>query len=1305
MKKHLIRFLKILTYITIVLISIGVIAALSIQTRFFKDWLRDKIVVAANQNLNGQLTIGQINGSFLTNLELNDIELTQKTDVILALPKLAIEYRLLPLIFNEIQIKTFHIDSVNLQLQQLQDSTWNIANLAKDGTPPEPQTEKQANKPFGFLVQLDDFRINDASIRISAQDSLIPSQINDINLDASVLYSQQRQRLHLKEFRFRSERPDFVLKELSFLTERSENSLLLKDFIIRTAKNKLHAQSKYDSDKIPEISGELKTEPLQAEEFSAFFPDLQLHANPELWLSLHSRDDSLQADLVISEADQQIRLQLSSDNFKSFLQKSEVHTPRYTLRLSASKLNLAHWLGDPAMDYLINGSLKLEGQGIKPEKADLKLTGKFTDCQFFQRPVSDIELNFNYRKGDLNGKMSARAGFGRLDLKSEVRHIPDSAIYNLQLDSKRFDVSAITGNDSLATDIRMHLSVSGEGSDPDKIAGVANVSFAPSSIAGIQIDTMQANLNYRGKQMMLDSLYLLSDLARIHLNGNVNLEGNSHLKLKSELGDLMTIKNFIKADTISASGEVLSEITGTIDSLQISGKLQIDSLLYNNFNVKHIKSDWTAIKDGSAFSGQAALHIRDFTPPNFMIEKIDLQANLRERALGLVLDIKSEDLALHTKSRFIRDTIPEITISDLKFDIKDQHWSSEERQARIVLDKNKYTLDNFRLTSGSSSGTQTISAQGVLSLTGKEDFSVNIERFDIGALGENLALPLNLAGILSLNLDLRGTAENPVLDGRFKVSEGSFNAFNYKQFTGEIDYGRKKFIWQLNLTPEEKDSLVIDGYLPVNFSLADTNRRGLLKNEPMEIQIKTDRFPINLLKVSGFNLQKSSGYIRNDLRVNGTPAEPAIKGTFRIEDSAVEMPQYGIDYKNIQLVLLADSAAITLDQLQVEGPEEGWIRANGRVEFDSSLFSGKLREFKFEMSSEDFYMSNHHHHQLQLSGNAFLGGTVANPEIDGDLIVNRSSIYLPAVTGEGSQPAEDETSLPLLVRERRRQIANVDTIISRKGTRPAQANEEQTEFYKNLRGTVKITIPRNTWIKNDDMRLELSGDIELVKNGPDFEIFGPVEIIRGQYDLLGRRFTIEDGKLVFQGGKKINPRVTLTANYTFRTQAREKRELILNVTGNAENPNIQFTLDEQEISEGNAIAYIMFGRSLDELTSGQREGVAEAGGGASAGELATGFAANLISAKITELVGKELNLDYIEVKSDDNWQSASFVVGKYITNDLFVSYQQEFGDTQDDTTPKEVVTMEYELTDFLFLQLLGNSKYNGFDVIFKFDRE
>jgi len=63
------------------------------------------------------------------------------------------------------------------------------------------------------------------------------------------------------------------------------------------------------------------------------------------------------------------------------------------------------------------------------------------------------------------------------------------------------------------------------------------------------------------------------------------------------------------------------------------------------------------------------------------------------------------------------------------------------------------------------------------------------------------------------------------------------------------------------------------------------------------------------------------------------------------------------------------------------------------------------------------------------------------------------------------------------------------------------------------------------------------------------------------------------------------------------------------------------------------------------------------------------------------------------------------LVGKYLTNELFISYQREFGDTNDRDVAPELVTIEYEITRNIYLQLIeGDSRARGADMIFKVEK-
>ena len=230
------------------------------------------------------------------------------------------------------------------------------------------------------------------------------------------------------------------------------------------------------------------------------------------------------------------------------------------------------------------------------------------------------------------------------------------------------------------------------------------------------------------------------------------------------------------------------------------------------------------------------------------------------------------------------------------------------------------------------------------------------------------------------------------------------------------------------------------------------------------------------------------------------------------------------------------------------------------------------------------------------------------------------------------------------------------------------------------------------------MRIEISGELEVKKNKEYFELFGSVDVVRGQYDLLGKTFNIEEGSISFQGGEELQPRMNISAVYTFRNAQKAQQNLTVQISGTPKSPEVSFLLDGSSISEGDALSYILFGKSMNGLTMSQQENVA-----GSSGTLAEKAAASVLSSQLSNFLGDKLNVDYIEVKSDGSFDNASVVVGKYITNDLFVSYEQKFGEVDEKDMSKYEVKLEYELFRFLFFELNNSSNDSGFDVIVKFD--
>jgi translocation and assembly module TamB len=484
------------------------------------------------------------------------------------------------------------------------------------------------------------------------------------------------------------------------------------------------------------------------------------------------------------------------------------------------------------------------------------------------------------------------------------------------------------------------------------------------------------------------------------------------------------------------------------------------------------------------------------------------------------------------------------------------------------------------------------------------------------------------------------------------------------------------------------NNLTVQGTIPAHFSIADQSFR-LYENEPFSVAVKAERVPLENIYAPNEFIDDIAGILNLDIRAENTLSNITPAGVISIDDGRLKNDKYGIELNDLDMKLLIKPDSLVLRQFRAE-QHDGWIDVNGFAALDSSLFSGILTAVRLNVNANKFYLSQKPEHEIQIDAKMTLSGPLDSLRYAGNIEIVRSSFYLPALTGHGGAQKVRET--PLLLEA----LAETDTLTA-DTTIAIAAKKQAPPLLKNIRGSLKVKIPRNTWFKSNNMRVELSGDVDVVKNSDVFELFGSIVILRGQYDFLARRFKLSEGTIRFQGGETINPILDVTAEYTFRDSNKEKRTVYLVVTDKAMNPDITFKLDDDDITEGEAVAYILFNRSPDEM-SGQTNAVSPQG------YLATDLVYGMMSAELSRRFGQQLGVDYIEIKGEDHLNTATFIVGKYITPDLFMSYEHSFGALEEDRPP-QVVTVEYQLTKYLFFQLIsGDTKSTGADIILKFNK-
>ncbi|HDR50204.1 MAG TPA: hypothetical protein ENN90_01090, partial [Mariniphaga anaerophila] len=658
---------------------------------------------------------------------------------------------------------------------------------------------------------------------------------------------------------------------------------------------------------------------------------------------------------------------------------------------------------------------------------------------------------------------------------------------------------------------------------------------------------------------------------------------------------------------------------------------------------------------------------------------------------GISLDVKGNPDSLLLNSEF--------SISEPGFD----KFQFKEISGKLEYADNKFFMET--LVAPNDSGKIELSAALPLeinpdslkvvfsmkdSITGK----VNIDNISLAML-EKMEMNDQLKGIFEGQLDFSGTGENPVMKGNFSLNNLEFSDYRFLQFDGNLKYSNNVFAADLNVVPQDRGKLEAAFEIPLRF-YSDSLKFVLSPKDSVTGKVILEKMTLELLQAI-YPAANIAGFIEGDVTLSGTMESPNPEGNIRLRDASVEMREFGIDYKNVGVNLNFLRDKIRVENLLVRS-RDGSLTGSGQMDFASDFYKGDISQSEITLNFNRFQPFNHRQFNMQMNGNATFGGKKGEVAYGGNITIPRSEIYIPAVMRMLGRMTVAEMPKPLLVQEMERMSAMADPEYM-EPVPVVLADSARFDYFDNFKGSLRIRIPRNTWIKNDDLYIELSGDVELRKSREYFELFGTVDVVRGQYDLLGKTFMINEGSISFQGGEDMMPSMDITASYAFRNPQRMEQTLSVRISGTAELPEVNFQLDGSSISEGDALSYILFGKSMNELTIDEQDNMDGAGGGSLAGRAA----ASILTSQLTNFLGKKLAVDYIEVKSDGGFDNATVVVGKYITNDLFVSYEQRFGETHEKDMVKYEVKLEYELFRFLFLELNNSSRASGFDVIFKFD--
>jgi translocation and assembly module TamB len=1310
------KFLKISLWTLSGVVSLIIILIILTQTSFFKSWLSGTISSVLSESLSAEVSIGQLEGNLFNHLEIREVQIIDHADTIISISGISADYRLLPLLNEQIILENLEIEKPVISLNQEIDGRWNISQLFSSDSVSVVDSINTDSSKFDYSIELKKLSIKNGFITVQSPETLIPSEISDIHIDLSGAYQSNNVHVKLDSFGLEAIDPDLSLERLAFDFRMDEESVELKDFELHTSRNVITASGDYQDKNERAGTLQLVASELDLTDLHILLPDIIVKSKRDLKFSAKIKQDSVALDLNFETDNQSLSVGLFSTNRTKIFNNLEVKGVEFVSKIELKNFILGNWLNLDLPVRIASGRIDVNGWYKDLGTHKLKIMGRLKDVKYHNYSLESFDLQAELKDGDLNSTILSNSKNGRFNIQSQIdKAFTDPKIFaqvsirNLNLrnifSSKNMLPSQVESVNGQLSEIETDLNLDVQFTYADSI-GVDEYSYIDfrmfdSRFDDYIIDEFKSHFQFRDSLYILDSLSLQTQFAELLLTGSGNFTGFNNLNYIIRTRDIGTLGTLLNMDSLNADGNIYGSLRGELSSLTNRIHVDLKDVQYNTILLDSLTGEAETIfkNDKLLWDGNAVL-------TGITVDSQHIQ-DIRVKSIYDGMIISSEIKFYYTRdiygsltANIVPDSSMKIDLPQIDFTFRQENWSGSLQN--LIFNPVLQTLDleDFNLVCLNSEHNCRINAQGRLSMNGYQRFSTRINDIDLNMILQTFGINEEIGGKINLDLDLSGTLQKPVFEGNIFVEDGIVRNLEIRKFYCAYEYNDDQLLLNLALDFNETDSLAVNGSLPLHISMTDT--LPLFNEEAgFEVTIKSTPIPLSVLVATDYNFEALEGKLICDLSVGNTLANPSFNGNILINDGLMKIPYWGIDYQNINVDLSAEKDRFILKKFEVSR-DAGTLNASGAMQIDFAGEKESIISSDLKLVADKFFIVQHKDFEFQISSELQYTDEEDGPRIGGDVEILRSNFYLPAVLDRlGGVSKGSENAKPLLVKAREAQME-----VNAGESDPAlklivKDTLKAPEFLDLLNGDIEVKLNRNTWIRNPQLRVELEGNLKVGFSEGHFSLLGPVRTVRGQYDVLGRRFVVVEGLVEFQGRKNVKIPIKLEAQYEYRTTGRERRYLVLKVSGDLNNPIIKFYEDLSELSQDDAISILLYGRKKDELNYNNQSELAST---RLENTVAMGLVSNYLSDRVSRSVGDNLKLDVIEVNATDNWKSANFIIGKYITNNLFVTYKREFGQTDDNDIAPETITLEYEIWKQIYLQLIeGHPRESGVDLFFKID--
>jgi hypothetical protein len=914
----------------------------------------------------------------------------------------------------------------------------------------------------------------------------------------------------------------------------------------------------------------------------------------------------------------------------------------------------------------------------------------------------DVEL-----LGDVRGPVSARGLFSDLrviaDLRTPRGLVNFDGRFDLMAEDRRYD-ARLTARDlqlrqwveqAPATRLAVEGRVQGVGTDPATLEATFDLTILQSLIEGARVDSSLLRFTVSDGLAVADTFAIQTDAGRVRGRGTFGLaeETRGSLILDVTAPNLASWNRWIvpgrnparqdtnleglfaafpgeaeqdpgagapasgeAPDTLAGSIQALGILSGNVQDFSFGGRLHGRNVSYGSLHADSVVltvdiDDPTVLDqlDASATvwrlaGGGTTLDSVDvrWTRQDSTLSDVDLYAR---RGSSLELDTRARILWTAREKRFgVERLTAALGPSRMTLD----------RAAEIVWGDDGFSSSGLSLRGEDGAA---LRLDGAVPDSGAANLEIEIRGFDLASVFRIPDEALRYQGVLDAEGHLRGTADDPVWDLVFEVSDPGVRGFEVQRLEGDADYADGRMTMGISL--HENGTLLgrLDGSILTDLALR--SRESRLAPNPFRLVVEADSLPMEPLELVFESLEDVEGFGAGRVEFSGEPDALRLEGAATLINAGATVPYLGIRFEDVAASLEFDGTRALLQSGRLGSSAGGTATLRGAIDTREPTNLG----FDLTIGMNRFRAMDRRMAKFLLDGEGHLGGSYLSPELTGAFRVSEGQVR--AERFVRMQQAVDLTD-PMVT-------ALIDTTLVMEQRLFERA---QNPFMQNLRMDAEISIGPDFWLRSQALEVELAGtlDVQMDRAQGDLIAFGALNFARGKYryvsgsgtdlsSLYSRQLQIAGGSITFTGAPGMDPNLDIQAEYQTRSDLGPVT-ITVDVGGTASAPTLK-TSSDPPLPAADEICFLLFSTAC-------------LGAGTEGGE----FAASLVRESLLGTVGNQFSqvlvsgvglVDYFDIRSTgqagslDSGNTTSLLygteleIGRYLTPDLFVSATQPLG--------------------------------------------